>query len=193
MYDMHVPLPAGMGTATVVGTWLDPNGDPATGRVTLTPTPEWIVYVQDAIGIVPTPLVEALDVNGSVSFTVPATDDVDVLPNPFTYRVLLEISGIERRFFISAPEGETIDLPLLLEAPPSECCSPGGTLAMWRHPLLQDRDLPDQHPSSAITHDGVPLDVWLDTIGPSGNVLNVDGGDAFAVVLPPLVLDGGTA
>jgi hypothetical protein len=68
--------------------------------------------LQDFAGfktVVPRGLQIALDVNGSFSLVVPATDDPDVSPVDWTYYITENFPG-GRTYDIEAPMGQTVDI-----------------------------------------------------------------------------------
>ncbi|GAP46889.1 polysaccharide deacetylase family protein [Streptomyces azureus] len=79
-------LPPGLSTVTVTGTYLHPNGTPYSGRLVFRPEPE--VLTSAAHGTLVIGDVEVvLDNNGQFTVSLLATDDPDVTPVGWTYRV----------------------------------------------------------------------------------------------------------
>ena len=82
-----MPFPASLTLITITGTFLDLDGEPRAGEVTITlPTP---IYSSDDNVVIPhfvTDPVE-LDDNGSFSVELPATTDPEWLPNTVEYIV----------------------------------------------------------------------------------------------------------
>lgn len=113
-------LPSNVGTGTVVGNF---SHDNITGvvltswKVTLTPS------VRQFADVTATPATVAflkasyeanLDADGNLSLVVPATDDADLNPLDFTYRVTYTFPGLgvnPPSFHIAVPQGTTVDLP----------------------------------------------------------------------------------
>lgn len=92
-----------LSTITVQGTYLDLTGDPIVGSVRF--TPQTILKDADQNQIIINNAISAtLDANGSFSVILPITDDSDVAPVPFAYRVEEIFSG-GRDFFITLPSG----------------------------------------------------------------------------------------
>ena len=118
-------LPAGLSTVTVTGTWLTPDGTPRTGTVTFTPEPSVLTSAAHGVFVLGSTTAQ-LDGTGSVSVELLATDDPDVTPVDWTYRVEQALSGsagTERRSFpLSLPEdAPDVDLPAVAPAAdPSE-------------------------------------------------------------------------
>ncbi|MET9813163.1 polysaccharide deacetylase family protein [Streptomyces sp. NPDC006355] len=81
-----MPLPPGLSTVTVTGTYLHPDGRPYTGRLVFRPEPEVLtsaVHGTLVIGDVEV----VLDNAGQFTVSLLATDDPDVTPAGWTYRV----------------------------------------------------------------------------------------------------------
>lgn len=88
-------------TITLTGTYLDVTGEPISGSVRF--TPQSIIKDTDQNQIIINNGVTAtLDGSGSFSVILPITDDTDVAPIPFAYRVEELFSG-GRDFFITLP------------------------------------------------------------------------------------------
>ncbi|NWF25254.1 hypothetical protein HW130_03075 [Streptomyces sp. PKU-EA00015] len=81
-----MPLPAGLSTVTVTGTYAHPDGSPFKGKLLFTPEPAILTSATHGTLILGT--IEAtLDEAGEVTVTLLATDDADVTPVGWTYRV----------------------------------------------------------------------------------------------------------
>ena len=121
-----MPLPGAISTGTVVGTFLSADGDPLTGKVTLTPE----IYLRGAgVTVVPEPEVLTLTA-GAVSKVVAATDDTDLQPAGWRYRVREDIATQRpRTYFIQVPAGATVDLSSVAHAEvPSTLITPVRTV-----------------------------------------------------------------
>lgn len=115
-----MPLPSNVGTGTVVGNYSEdaiPGVDLTTWKVTLYPSVRQFI---DATATPPTvaflkPFYQGtLDAEGDLSMEVPASNDADLNPTNFTYRVEYTFPGLgltPTSFYISVPEGGTINLP----------------------------------------------------------------------------------
>lgn len=104
-------LPVNLTTITVTGTYLDIAGDPIAGQVKFTPRAVLRNITSDVI-IINSTITVTLDVNGSFSQVLVATDDVDAVPVDFTYRVEEAFVG-GRTFDMLLPSdtpGATIDI-----------------------------------------------------------------------------------
>jgi hypothetical protein len=102
-----MPLPAGIQTVTLVGTYPHPDGTPMRGTVSVTPRPGKIVAASSGV-TVQGPVVRDLDATGSFTMTVVATDSDGINPTGFTYDVTLH--------FIDAP-GDAFPISLPKAAP----------------------------------------------------------------------------
>lgn len=81
-----MPLPNGLATVTVTGTYKHPDGAPFTGRLTFRPEPA--ILTSGAHGTLILGEVEALlNTDGAFTITLLATDDPDVTPTGWTYQV----------------------------------------------------------------------------------------------------------
>jgi hypothetical protein len=81
-----MPLPPGLSTVTVTGTYKHPDGTALKGKVLFAPEPA--VLTSAAHGTLLLGTVEATpDADGDISVTLLATDDPDVTPTGWTYRV----------------------------------------------------------------------------------------------------------
>ena len=110
--------PDDYGTGTVIGTWTTTSGRAGRGSVVFTPRPTFMVAAGDTI-VLPNPVVARL-VNGSISVTLAATDDPDVSPLDWTWRVEIRTEGPRiPTFDIAVPEGSVIDLRTVVEVDPT--------------------------------------------------------------------------
>jgi hypothetical protein len=118
-------LPASLGTTTVNGTYVDLLGNPVRGSVTF--TPQTILKEKAAnVIIIPTAIVKTLDSSGSLTITLPVSNDTDVVPQPFIYTVTENFTGgrtLEISLPVDASSG-TLNLADLLSAvSPAEAAS----------------------------------------------------------------------
>lgn len=93
-------------TVTVTGTYIDFEGNPIAGQIRFTLTQVLRNGTDDQM-VAPSSVVVALS-SGSFSATLPATNDPDIIPNPFTYTV-------EESF----PGGRTYSIELPYDSPGS--------------------------------------------------------------------------
>ena len=104
-----MPLPTDYGTGVVTGTFTDTNGDPVVGTISFTPSASRLLGTGAVI--LADPVVVDLDEEGSISVTLPASDDPNVNPTDFTYRVDETFVGVVgSTYFIDVLEGTTLDL-----------------------------------------------------------------------------------
>ncbi|MFD7861852.1 glycerophosphodiester phosphodiesterase family protein [Streptomyces sp. NPDC059783] len=81
-----MPLPAGLATVTVTGTYARPDGTPYTGTVRFVPEPAVLTSATHGRILLGT-TTAALDTGGAFTAELLATDDPDVTPTGWTYRV----------------------------------------------------------------------------------------------------------
>jgi len=110
-----MPLPANVSTCTITGKFTNADGTPTEGTIVLVPTPLVLLDVgaSPPTSIMGTPIAIDLDVNGAipVGFIVPATDDLDLNPVDWTYKVIINTDYYKPEdFYILAPGGTTVDL-----------------------------------------------------------------------------------
>lgn len=94
-------LPATLAKCTVIGRYVDLLGNPIRGSLVVTPQ----VILKDKVSnviIMPVAMVETLDATGAFSVVLPCTNDTDVLPTPFIYKITENFSG-GREFTIALP------------------------------------------------------------------------------------------
>lgn len=104
-----MPLPVDYGTGIVTGTFTDTNGDPVVGTISFTPSASRLLGTGAVI--LGDPITVPLDEDGSLSVTLPASDDPNVNPTDFTYRVDETFIGtVGSTYFIDVLEGTTLDL-----------------------------------------------------------------------------------
>ncbi|MFJ9387687.1 hypothetical protein ACIRON_02630 [Nocardioides sp. NPDC101246] len=115
-----MPLPSNVGTGTVTGNFSEdaiPGVVITNWKVTLVPSAR---QFSDVTATPPTvtflkPFYEGtLDADGDLSMVVPATNDPDLNPLDFTYRVTYSFPGLgmdPQSFYIEVPEGGTVNLP----------------------------------------------------------------------------------
>ena len=95
-------LPTTLSTCTVVGTYVDLNGNPVRGSINFTPQTILKEVTQNVI-IIPVVIQKTFDATGSFSVTLPVTSDTDVTPQPFIYTIEENFTG-----------GRTIEIALPL-------------------------------------------------------------------------------
>jgi hypothetical protein len=111
-------LTPNLSTVIVGGQYVDVTGSPVAGQVRFTPRPIIIDAAADQI-IIPRTVTVDLDANGEFTVVLPVTDDPDVSPIDWTYRVEEAFPG-GRLFDIQLPEGSpTINLADVSPAVPS--------------------------------------------------------------------------
>lgn len=116
-----MPLPGNVSTGTVVGRFMDSAGQPVTGTVTFTPSPRAIKNITASPSptfILPQPVTATLDVNGTISVTLIATDDADNNPVNWTYAASFAFgSGLSAdTFSFALPSDTTVNLAVVAPA-----------------------------------------------------------------------------
>lgn len=108
-----VPLPVGLDTVTLTGTYQDVLGNPLSGFIRFE-GPTWLVDTTNDIVFTSNEVVQL--VNGSFSVELAATDATGVIPSPFTYQVIEVIEGMRpHRYRISLPKSNpTADISDLI-------------------------------------------------------------------------------
>ena len=94
-------LPASLSTVTVIGTYVDLQGNPVRGSLIITPQTILKETAANVI-IIPVKIQKTFDATGSFSVVLPVTSDTDVAPIPFIYTLEENFSG-GRTFQISLP------------------------------------------------------------------------------------------
>ena len=101
--------PADMSTRTVVGTFLQPNGDTGTGTVTFTPSLR-VTDRADAI-LMRAPAPVELNTDGYFAIELPCTDDRDLSPTDWYYTVRVRIRGARAfTYNLHLPVGDGSDV-----------------------------------------------------------------------------------
>lgn len=114
-------LPPGLSTVTVSGTYKRPNGTPFIGKLTFRPEPA--ILTSGAYGTLVLGTVDAvLDTNGTFTVSLLATDDPDVAPTGWTYRVTERWNSAPgRNYPLSLPAAApTVDIADVAPTAPSE-------------------------------------------------------------------------
>ena len=98
-------MPADYQSCNVTGSWVDiATGEPGSGYVVFTPRATRITTASDVI-VLPSARRVWLEA-GQIDVDLPATDDPDVSPVDWTYRVTETIGGVEYAAYdIEAPAG----------------------------------------------------------------------------------------
>lgn len=104
-------LPVNVSTRTVVGTFVDYNGDPIAGQIRFT-LPSTLTDAGAGTFIVKSSETATLDNTGSFSVTLPVTNDVDLDPLNYLYTVD-ELFPKGRSYTISLPAGATVNIATL--------------------------------------------------------------------------------
>jgi len=101
-------LPTNLSVITITGSYVDYSGTAISGQITFT-LGDVLRSGIDNVMVAPSTVVVPL-VAGSFSVTLPATNDPDIIPNPYTYTVVESFVG-GRTYTISVPyNGGSLDL-----------------------------------------------------------------------------------
>jgi hypothetical protein len=171
-----MPFPGNLSTGTVTGTFIVTDGTPARGSVRFTAEAAYALDATANVILVSLSRTVRLDENGSFTVTLAATDDPDLVPADFTYRVRPMIDGLPMpAFSISVPSDSAQDLADIAPAPGS-----GGTLP--EGPL--DPAVADLVPGPSLTHDAL-VDLIEETApgGGGGGAVDSVNGHTGVVVL----------
>ena len=115
-----MPLPIGLSAVTVSGTYKHPDGTAMSGKLLFTPEPA--ILTSGAHGTLLLGTIEATLVNGVMTATLLATDDPDVTPSGWTYRVQERwYDAPGRSYPLSLPAAApTVDLADVAPTAPAE-------------------------------------------------------------------------
>lgn len=112
-------LPAGVPTITVTASYRDFLGNPLTGRILFVPS-GILTDRTDKVTIAPVVMTAILDLTGSISISLIATDATAITPTGFTYRVVERLHGLpDNVYYIALPGtlGTAVDLLQLTRLP----------------------------------------------------------------------------
>lgn len=91
MTAFPLELPPSLDLVEITGRWVTLDGVPLRGTVTLTPNIPRLVALADGTVVLSSPIVLRLDPDGRVSARVPATNDPDIVPQGWFYRVSVQL------------------------------------------------------------------------------------------------------
>ena len=102
-------LPVDYQTCRVTGRWVTIYGEPAVGYIQFFPHATRIVSAATETVVLPGEVVAELDENGEIDINLPSTDDPDITPLGFTWRV---VERVDRGtvYDIEAPHDTDVDL-----------------------------------------------------------------------------------
>jgi hypothetical protein len=110
-----MPLPPAASTVTVTEDYFAADGSAKSGSVTFIPS---VYFIVSGSIVIPDPIV-AIVTNGVMSVVLAATDDADLSPTGWTYRVIERIGSQERSWSISLPSSpSTVKLSALAPVTP---------------------------------------------------------------------------
>ena len=102
-------LTPNLSTVTVTGEYVDVSGSPIAGQVKFTPQEIVIDAAENQI-IIPRTVTVDLDANGQFSVVLPATDDTDLAPVNWVYRVEEAFAGGRSYYIVIPSDPNTLDL-----------------------------------------------------------------------------------
>ena len=105
-----MPVPTNVSTVTVTGTYLNSDGSPCAGTVEFIPSPCYLNNAGADVTIIGQRVTATLDEDGFVSAELIATDDTDLSPGAWSYRVRVRLSTTTFSFEMAAPAGPPINL-----------------------------------------------------------------------------------
>lgn len=118
VYPGDPDWPSNYGGGTITGRFVDITATPITGSVNFEPTPTVLLNSGAKRIIIGRKVSVPLDDTGAFSVTLPASNDPDVNPSGWTYRVTENFAG-GRSYEIEVKEGETRDLTEIVPVPAS--------------------------------------------------------------------------
>lgn len=114
-------------TIPVHGKWERLDGTAESGRVTFVPTGGVFIDAASQTVVMGSTFVSALDVNGEITTTLPATNDPDVTGQPFVYTVTAELTTGTTSFLLSVPFDTVGTLELASVTPATDPGPPPAT------------------------------------------------------------------
>lgn len=110
-------LPENITTITITGTYLDFQGNAASGTVAFTPSASELMDTAAPAMLDAVPIIATLDSNGHFSVVVPCTDNANLGPAGWNYVVTETIHGI-RSYSVNVPHtlGSSVDIATLAPA-----------------------------------------------------------------------------
>jgi hypothetical protein len=116
-----MPLPGNVSTGTVTGKFVNPDGTAVVGKVAFTPSPTALLDAGGSAVIMAGTTEATLDGTGALSVVLPATDDLDLNPQGWTYRVQFHFGPLTRfaPYSITVPAGTVRDLAAITPVPDS--------------------------------------------------------------------------
>ncbi len=98
-----MPLPLNITMVTVEGTYVDMSGAPLSGTVTFVASVSRLRNPDGDVVVTDFPFTVILDGTGSFSVQLPATDDPDWVPSPWSYKVTENLNDHRDSFFMEVP------------------------------------------------------------------------------------------
>jgi hypothetical protein len=114
-----VALPSNLTTVEVSGRFIDHNGSPVRGSVTFD-TDQVVLNAGESVVIIEAPITVNLDATGSFAVDLIATDDPDMTPVGWTWKMLPNFEGaFDLEFALPASLAPTTDITVLSPALPN--------------------------------------------------------------------------
>lgn len=118
-------LPVNWQLGHIEGRWINFEGEPESGTVTLIPNVTRVTNASEEVIIVPSQLTYTLDVSGAIDETPPASIDADNNPAAFNYTVVENLSsGMGRTYPLDVTAVGTTFLYAVVATEPTEALGP---------------------------------------------------------------------
>lgn len=168
-------LPTNLTTIEVTGRYVDHNGSPVRGSVTFD-TDYYVLDAGENVVVIEAPITVSLDATGSFAVDLIATDDPDMTPTGWTWKLTPNFSGaFPLEFALPASLAPTTDITVLSPALPnpdpvysyvlvSAVNAPNGVAGLNSSGFIQNSQL-----------SGVPASVISSGTATNGFVLTADG------------------
>lgn len=119
-FPSNLDWPTNYGASRLTGKFMDLQGQPIRGRLVITANVISVADIANSLTIIATPRTVLLDNSGSFDIFLPATNDPDVNPSGWNYKVVEQWDGGGGRTYnIDAPEGVTQDISAVAPVPAS--------------------------------------------------------------------------
>lgn len=112
-----MPLPTDFQTVDVYGHYVNLDGTPAQGTITFA-ADQLLHSASTQTAVLPGSVQTKLDATGEFTIQLPATDDPDITPSGWAYKVTIKLGSYQQVFRMLAPLGDPIDLLTVAPAEP---------------------------------------------------------------------------
>lgn len=155
-----MPLPGNITTRTLTGTYTAPTGGPGAGTVIIDTLPQVLTDATAPAFIAGATTLD-VDLTGHITVTLPCTDDPDLSPTGWVYRITENIVGRPQRVYyipLVYGDGSPVDLAEIapVSPPPTQYSTVYGVLGQpntWSSP----NTFPDLAVTGVFTLDGTPI------------------------------------